>query len=423
MKKAQARLEAREEIPKIKGRCEKNFENGGNNGRFYGGAKRRRILRKWYVLYLSTTLAAVAAVTLMLLFGTGAGNAPLHEGIGGFADKIADVFTRLDFPHSATHGGENGKDGNDGKDFIALPSGGDSAPKDTEGENNGGDGAVSVAKPSGLYGFDYSAVPEGCTPIIPMDLSLSSFGSQYINNSTGYSPDIGALLKKELGADKGYTPLAASQSPLVLIIHTHGTEAYSADGALYCKDTDNYARTADAGKSVVAVGAQMSEVLNKNGIPTVHCTVMHDSVQYKDSYARAEETVKKYLSEYPSIKLVIDIHRDSIVKSTGELVRPVAEINGEAAAQVMCVVGSDWAGDDCPNWENNLSLALKLREGLNEKYGNICRPVFLKGNTYNQELSAYSLLIEVGSSGNSLEEALRSATVTAEALAMLVKQI
>lgn len=415
MKKAQTRLSSGEEIPKIKGRYEKDSENDSG---YYRGAGKRRIPKKWYVLYLCTTLAAVVTVTILMLFGMSAGNAPLHEGVGALADKIADVFTRLDF--SATR-----ENGNDGGDFIALPNGTGSVPKketDTE-VSGGGDNSASVVKPSGLYGYDYSAVPEGCTPIIPMDLSLSSYGSFYINNSTGYSPDISVLLKKKLGSDNGYTPLAASQSPLVLIIHTHGTEAYSSDGALYCEDSDNYARTGDASKSVVAVGARIGEILNKNGIPTAHCTVMHDSVQYKDSYARAEETVKKYLSEYPTIKLVIDIHRDSIVRSTGELVRPVAEVNGEAAAQLMCVVGSDWAGDVCSNWEDNLSLALKLREGINEKYGNLCRPVYLKGNTYNQELSKYSLLIEVGSSGNSLEEALRSASAAAEVLTELIRQI
>lgn len=411
MKKAQ--LKAGEEIPRIEGRYEYGFEAGCD---FYSGSKRRRITKGWYKVYLVTTLAAVAAVTLLMIFGIGSGNVPIREGVGIFADKTADFFTWLDFPHSGS--AERGDGGND---FIALPSGGESTSKDTDGEKN--DGTVSVVKPSGLYDFDYSAVPDGCTPIIPMDLSLSSYGSSYINNSTGYAPDISALLKKKLGSDNGYKPLAASQSPIVLIIHTHGTEAYSEDGAFYFKGEDNYARTGDAGKSVVAVGAQMSEILNKNGIPTAHCTVMHDSVQYKDSYARAEETVKKYLAEYPTIKLVIDIHRDSIVRSTGELVRPVTSIDGEAAAQVMCVVGSDWAGDACPNWENNLSLALKLRESLNEKHGNICRPVFLKGNTYNQELAEYSLLIEVGSSGNSLEEALRSASATAEALVTLIKQI
>ena len=136
-----------------------------------------------------------------------------------------------------------------------------------------------------------------------------------------------------------------------------------------------------------------------------------------------EETIKKYLEEYPTIKLVIDVHRDSIVKSSGEMVRPVAELDGEAAAQIMCVVGSDWEGDGYPDWENNLSLALKLREKLNSEQYNICRPVNLKGHTYNQELSAFSLLLEVGAAGNSLVEAQRSAKLIGEKLCELLKEI
>ena len=88
---------------------------------------------------------------------------------------------------------------------------------------------------------------------------------------------------------------------------------------------------------------------------------MHDQNQYKDSYARAEETIKQYLAKYPSIRLVIDLHRDSVVKSTGELVRPVTLIDGGAAAQVMCVVGSNWGGEKNPNWEGNLALARKMQ--------------------------------------------------------------
>ena len=150
---------------------------------------------------------------------------------------------------------------------------------------------------------------------------------------------------------------------------------------------------------------------------------MHDRIQYKDSYARAEDTIRKYLEEYPTIKLVIDIHRDSIIKSSGEIVRPVTEHNGEAAAQVMCVVGSDWEGDSYPNWEDNLSLALKLREQLNSQCENVCRPVFLKSHTYNQEIAPYSILLEVGASGNSLQEAQRSAKLIGEALCMIITQI
>lgn len=278
--------------------------------------------------------------------------------------------------------------------------------------------------PEQLYQFDYSAVPVGAIPILPMDLSLTDYGMSYIHNLTGLNPDTEMLLKQSLKQNQRPEYLAASQGPLVLIIHTHGTEAYSPDGAIsYVDDGSEIARSSDPKQNVVAVGKMIADNLNRAGIATLHCTVLHDEIQYKDSYARAEETIRRYLEQYPTIRLVIDVHRDSILKSTGEMVRPVSLVDGKAAAQVMCVVGSSWGGDDNPRWEGNLALALQLRQGLNQTYGNLCRPPYLKASTYNQEIAPYSLLLEVGASGNSLAEAERSAVAIAQILSTIVPEL
>lgn len=410
MEEYQNRLKEKEATARIGGAKK-------DEGFFYDERQRRKkIYKRWYTAYMATTLAAVVAVVALIAFGVGSNNAPLRNSMfSNFSDKVAGWFVRLDFPLFDTnkHGVDYVGDATD--NTVSDKSDGNTYPTDDKDVTVG-------ATVKDIYDFDYSSVPEGHTPIIPMDLSLSQYGDTYINNSTGYDPDTVALINKSLGG--GYEQLSASNGPVVLIVHTHGTEAYSENGAISCpSDEENYARTSDTRKNVVAVGKALADELIKNGIPTAHCTVLHDSVQYKDSYARAEETIKKYMSEYPTIKLVIDIHRDSIVKSSGEIVRPVAEINGKAAAQVMCVVGSDWAGDKCPEWENNLSLALKLRKEINSAYGNICRPPFLKGNTYNQEIAPYSLLLEFGAEGNSLEEAIVSAHLVGEKLASLISQI
>ena len=412
MKENQGRLKAKEDAPRLVG-GEWRF---GDLGRF-----RDRVMKIWYTVYLVTVLITVGlvAVILTLVVGSVSGDGR----VGGIADKIGDFFVSMDFLvfDGATH--TPGED----SDFVYAPpltDNGDSESESSDSSDTEGKPSTDVgASAGGLYDFDYSKVPEGCTPIIPMDLSLCSYGSGYINNSTGYSPDIAALIEKKLKDDNPYELLAATSEPQVLIIHTHGTEAYSKDGAIYCESDSVDIRTADTAKNVVAVGRTVARILNENGISTLHCTVMHDSLQYNDSYARAEETIKRYMEEFPSIKLVIDIHRDSIIKSSGEIVRPVAELDGEAAAQLMCVVGSDWAGDTHPNWQNNLSLALKLREKLNGACENICRPVYLKPNTYNQEISPYSLLIEVGAEGNSLEEAERSAKLLARTIVSLFDEI
>ena len=274
-----------------------------------------------------------------------------------------------------------------------------------------------------IYDFDYSLVPNGETPIIPMDLSLSSYGVTYIQNSTGLSPDIQALLDVTLGYDD-LEYIATYSAPTVLIIHTHGTEAYSKNGAISYKDNGGeLARSSNTDANVVAVGRALGEALRERGINSVHCEIMHDLGGYREAYARAEETIREYLRRYPTIRLVIDLHRDSVIKSTGELVRPVTEIEGESAAQIMCVVGSDYGGEANPKWEANLALALQFREYINSEYGSLCRPVYLKSSTYNQEIAPYSMLIEVGAAGNSLEEALRVCDVMAEAIcAALLKK-
>ena len=412
MKGYKNRIGTKEEKPRLSG-SQQEWQG------YYGEYPRRqRVLRKWYLAYTVTTVAAVVAVIFLFLFGVGNNNVPLRENlrVANIADKIVGWISKVDFPVFG---------GRDGLTDMSAPDAYAPSLKDTVSQEKNDTGTSDITTGGsigGIYDFDYSKVPDGHTPIIPMDLSLSQYGDEYINNSTGYDPDTKSLINKSLG--NGYQQLLAKAGPLVLIVHTHGTEAYSENGAISCpSDEEGYARTADTDENVVAVGKALADELIRSGIPTAHCTVLHDSIQYKDSYARAEETIKKYLDEYPSIKLVIDVHRDSIIKSSGEIVRPVTEVNGEAAAQVMCVVGSDWAGDECPQWENNLSLALKLRRELNSQYGNICRPAFLKGHTYNQEIAPYSLLLEIGSQGNSLEEAVLSARLVAQELSSLVLNI
>ncbi len=376
---------------------------------------RKEIYRKWSFVFSATLMTTLLCVILLLLFGVNSNGKRLADGI---ADKISGIFADMDFPFFSQKQEFPQVPTADSENINTLPSTENPSISDTQkpAENVSSNG-------NGIYDFDYSQVPEGHTPIIPMDLSLSQYGASYINNTTGYKPNVPALLNKDLTPNNNYQPLSVSKGPLVLIVHTHATEAYSEDGAISCPEGEEDIRTSDTSKNVVSVGKTIADVLNQEGVPTAHCTIMHDSIQYKDSYARAEETIKKYLAEYPTIKLVIDIHRDSIIKSSGEIVRPVTELDGKSSAQIMCVVGSEWEGSKYPNWENNLSLALKLRELLNSECSNICRPVFLKSHTYNQEFAPYSLLLEVGASGNSLEEAQRSATLIAQKIVELMKEI
>lgn len=280
----------------------------------------------------------------------------------------------------------------------------------------------TITLPEDIYYHDPSDIPEGEMAVIPKDISMYEYGAGYINNMTGYMPDINGLLSSGVGENK-YEQLTQKNNdlPKVLILHTHTTEAYLEDGAKsYIDNGSDIARSEDSQKNMIALGKIMAESFEKKGIPTLHCTVMHDSVQYMGAYDRAKATIEEYLEKYPSVELIIDLGRDSIMQSSGELIRPVTLVNSEAVAQIMCVVGSDWSGEYCPNWKNNLSIALKLREKLNAEYTNICRPCELRENTYNQELATYSLLIEVGSCGNSMEEAKRAIELVSDKLAEII---
>ena len=385
--------------------------------------------RRWATLYLGTALAVMLGVFVLLLCGSVSKYA-LHSGsfLGRGAETMMTALLKQDF--FALSGGrtDDGKKGPIEEIVDALENIFSPNHEKEEGENKEDTAPVIPNKPvaltkESLYAFDYDAVPSGKTPVIPMNLALSSYGAGYINNATGYRPDTAALLAGSLKQTVDFEYLAASGSPMVLIVHTHATESFCEDGATFCDTTGEYARSKDASKNMIAVGKTLRAELEKLGIATLHCTVMHDEVQYKDSYRRSEESIRQYLEKYPTIRLVIDLHRDSVVQSDGDVVRPVTLHDGKAAAQLMCVVGSSYGGEECPNWEDNLALALKLRESLNLKCEDLCRPPYLKSSTYNQELAPYSLLVEAGAGGNSLEEVQRSMAILAECLRELLPQM
>ena len=394
------------------------LRDGGNSrkkGNPYDVRSRSIRYRRWYRVYLITGISVVVCTLLILCFGVsefGESFVPWFS-----PEKLINFVVDTVFGEVNTADNKNDNTNNSAVNNDILNSGN----KDNNSNNSPGKPPVVDGKQEeDIYSFDYSLVPDGYTPIIPMDLSLTVYGEGYINNSTGYTPDLSSLLNKELfGNESGV--LYSPDKPRVLILHTHSTEAYSENGAIFCESVDSHGRSNNKNESVVSIGKIIADILNENQIWALHCTVMHDSTQYKDSYARAAETIKKYLEKYPSIELVIDVHRDAVIKSSGEIVKAISEVDEKAAAQVMCVVGSDFGGEECPRWEDNLSLALKLRNSLNGSYENICRPVTLKSSTYNQEFAKYSLLLEIGTSGNSYEEAELAAELVANAIVDLLK--
>lgn len=251
-------------------------------------------------------------------------------------------------------------------------------------------------------------------PIISCDLSCEDIFT--LNNTTGEHPDTEKLLRADY--DFGYDP--TSSNPLVLIVHTHATECYSREDSTYY-DPNSSTRSTDNNVNMIAVGEVLADTLNNSGINTIHCTVQHDAESYRDSYTLAAKSIKEYISKYPSIRYVFDLHRDAVMYESGAKARAVTELDGKKAAQIMILAGTDAGGADFPDWEKNLTLALKLADKMSGEYPGLMRPIALRGASYNEQYTNGSLLIEIGTDGNTLSQAKYSAKLLGSALSELIK--
>lgn len=256
-------------------------------------------------------------------------------------------------------------------------------------------------------------IPAKATPVVSMDLSYAELGSGYLHNETPYTPKLSQLLSRELPTLKGDGEVR------VLILHTHTSESYLEQEVGYLEgEPGDLTYSQNASQNMISVGRALADVLNEKGITAIHCTVMHDSPTLGGSYERSAETVRQYMEAYPTITLVIDLHRDAVLTSSGEYIR--TQSSSASVAQVMPVVGSDCNGTRHDRWEENLALALQLREALNQSTPNVCRPISLRKASYNQELAPYFLLLEIGSGANTVEEAQNAARLVGNTLAELL---
>lgn len=208
----------------------------------------------------------------------------------------------------------------------------------------------------------------------------------------------------------------STDQPQVLIYHTHTTESYEEyDNKVY--DTRNTWRDTDNTNNMAAVGDVLAEELRSLGISVIHDTTPHDYPTYNGAYDRSKKTVKDYLKEYPSIVATIDLHRDGIIQSDNTVLKPVVEIGGKKAAQLMIVAPCDDGSVGVPNWKENLRFAAELQRTISDKAPDLCRPIFFCYRNYNLGLTNASLLFELGTNGNTLEEAKYTAQLIAEPLA------
>lgn len=241
-------------------------------------------------------------------------------------------------------------------------------------------------------------------------------GNIAVRNNTDTQKNINLLKYYEADPDIKITDKA---QPSVLIFHTHTTECYELlDRNWYAQDYITRSNSAD--RNMVRVGMEIKEQLEKAGYSVIHDTEIHDT-KYTGAYAHSRKSVEKYLEQYPSIQVVLDIHRDAIEQSGGVRIKPTAEILGKKAAQLMIITGCEEGKvTDFPDWEQNLTFALRLQSVCEEKFPGLMRPVYFCQRKYNMDLSHNNLLIEVGSCANTLEEAAYAGRLLGNSLATLL---
>ncbi len=253
------------------------------------------------------------------------------------------------------------------------------------------------------------APPPPTEPELPV-FSAGEANAIGITAGFSYAADLPALLTKPLNWN------LTGDGPKVLIVHSHGSESFAPTGEY--QETTAY-HTLNTDYNMVSVGSFVAEKLEAAGISVLHDTTLHDEPSYNASYNNSRKSVQAYLEEYPSICLVLDLHRDSIEDEAGNQVVQTVFAQGETLAPLMLVVGTDYGGLEHPQWQENLALALKLQTQLEDICPGICRNINLRTQRFNQDLSSGAMLVEVGASGNTRQEALGAAEVLVKGIISL----
>ncbi len=246
--------------------------------------------------------------------------------------------------------------------------------------------------------------------------STHIFNNVRVRNTTDTKTlNIEKVLKEplELSIDKS--------KPAVLIFHSHTSEGYE----MIERDwyAQNYtARSNDENINIVRVGTEIANYLTELGYTVIHDKTIHDK-SYSESYPKSRKTVEKHLKEHPEIQIVLDIHRDSMTQNNGDKIKPINTIAGKKAAQLMIITGAEEGKvEDFPDWEYNLRFALQLQKQCETLFPGLMRPLLFSQRKYNMDMTRFSLLIEMGSEANTLEEACYSGRMLAASLAALMDE-
>ena len=235
---------------------------------------------------------------------------------------------------------------------------------------------------------------EVITPNPISDGSNTSIGSVKIKNETDY----------QITEDMFNTDDLTIDNKNIILFHTHSCESYTSSEKYPYTPTGNF-RTTDLNFTVTRVGTELETYLKQYNYNVVHNTDYHDYPAYNGSYTRSLKTVENILQTTPS-DIIIDVHRDAIGSRSDYA--PTVKIGDEEAAQFMFVIGTDAGGLWHQNWKENLKFAIKVQQKANEMYPGLFKTMMLTKSRYNQHTGKYASIIEVGATGNTLEQCLTS---------------
>ena len=213
------------------------------------------------------------------------------------------------------------------------------------------------------------------------------------------------------------TPTVSVNTENIVIYHTHTCESYTPTEKFEYKESGNF-RTTDINYSVARVGTELTKYMEHYGYDVIHDTTLYDYPSYSESYDRSLKGVAKILEENENTDILFDLHRDAIGDSS---YAPTVKIGDEEAAQLMFVIGSNGGGSEHDNWNENLKLAIKIQEKANELYPGLFKPIILRNSRYNQQLATGASIIEVGATGNTMEQCLTSMKYLSKVLSEVLK--
>lgn len=283
------------------------------------------------------------------------------------------------------------------------------SPLDT---NNSGNPPVEIAQNTETTPEVSHADTNVTTEVIPNNVPnkyTDDYNGVEIKNGTNYN-----LTEDILNCDN----LDFNKKD-IMIFHTHTCESYTPTEQYSYEETGTF-RSTDLNYSVVKVGDVLTEQLQSYGFNVVHDKTYHDYPAYSGSYGRSQATVKNLLNSHAGTDIIIDLHRDAIGDTS---YAPSVKIGDEVVSQLMFVIGTDGGGLEHPTWKENLKFAIKVQEKANELYPGLFRPILLRNSRYNQQLGKAACIIEVGATGNTLEQSMGSMKYLSKILDEVLKSL